>query len=116
MNKRPGHVTVTTEVAMCSFCGRPRNLRREEHQLGTFVRTVVTCETCHRTLSSTMGVASADAPVSEAAPARAEAAVDGAAEPAPAVKPQPAKRAVATKAKPPAAKPKASKARTTKTK
>ena len=58
MNKRPGHVNVTTEAGYCNFCGRPRNLRREEHQLGNFVRTVVTCETCHRTLSSTMGVAS----------------------------------------------------------
>src|SRR4029077_4363952 len=57
MNKRPGHVVVTTEVAVCSFCGRPRTLRREEHQLGTLVRTIVTCETCHRTLSSTIGIA-----------------------------------------------------------
>jgi hypothetical protein len=57
MNKRPGHVVVSTEVAVCSFCGRPRTLRREEHQLGTLVRTIVTCETCHRTLSSTIGVA-----------------------------------------------------------
>jgi len=48
---------VTTEVAVCSFCGRPRTLRREEHQLGTLVRTIITCETCHRTLSSTIGVA-----------------------------------------------------------
>lgn len=48
---------VTTEVAVCSFCGRPRTLRHEEHQLGTLVRTIVTCETCHRTLSSTIGVA-----------------------------------------------------------
>jgi hypothetical protein len=57
MNKRPGHVVVTTEVAVCSFCGRPRTLRHEEHQLGTLVRTIITCETCHRTLSSTIGVA-----------------------------------------------------------
>src|ERR1700675_3875500 len=57
MNKRPGHVKVTTEVGYCSVCGRSRNLRREEHQLGTFVRTAVTCETCHRTLSTTMGAA-----------------------------------------------------------
>jgi len=62
MNKRPGHVLVTTEVAVCSFCGRPRTLRREEHQLGTLVRTIITCESCHRTLSSTIGVAGA-APV-----------------------------------------------------
>jgi hypothetical protein len=57
VNKRPGHVVVTTEVAVCSFCGRPRTLRHEEHQLGTLVRTIITCETCHRTLSSTIGVA-----------------------------------------------------------
>ncbi len=62
MNKRPGHVKVETEVAYCSFCDRVRTLRREEHQLGTLVRTIVTCETCHRTLSSTMGVAEAEAP------------------------------------------------------
>jgi len=42
MNKRPGHVNVTTEAGYCNFCGRPRNLRSEEHQLGNFVRTVVT--------------------------------------------------------------------------
>jgi hypothetical protein len=60
MNKRPGHVVVTTEVGFCSFCGRPRNLRHEAHQLGTLVRTIVTCETCHRTLSSTIGVATAE--------------------------------------------------------
>jgi hypothetical protein len=59
VNKRPGHVLVTTEVAVCSFCGRPRTLRREEHQLGTLVRTIITCESCHRTLSSTIGVAGA---------------------------------------------------------
>jgi hypothetical protein len=58
MNKRPGHVVVTTEVAMCSFCGRPRTLRIEQHQLGALVRTIVTCETCHRTLSSSIAVAS----------------------------------------------------------
>jgi hypothetical protein len=107
MNKRPGHVTVTIETGFCSFCGRARNLRREEHQLGTFVRTVVTCETCHRTLSSTMGVASVEteAAAEKAAPAEA---------PAPAE--PPAKRAVAARTKPAAAKPKASKARSTKTK
>jgi hypothetical protein len=62
MNKRPGHVVVTTEVAMCSFCGRPRTLRNEQHQLGALVRTIVTCETCHRTLSSSIAVASIEAP------------------------------------------------------
>lgn len=72
MNKRPGHVVVTTEVGVCSFCGRPRTLRREEHQLGTLVRTIITCETCHRTLSSTMGVANAEPAAPE--PAATEAA------------------------------------------
>src|SRR5207302_9763936 len=57
MNKRPGHVNVTVETGYCNFCGRTRNLRREEHQLGTLVRTIMTCETCHRTLSSSVGVA-----------------------------------------------------------
>jgi hypothetical protein len=116
MNKRPGHVTVTTEVSYCSFCGRARNLRREEHQLGTFVRTVVTCETCHRTLSSTMGVASTETPASAESPAKSAAPASSATRPAPASKPQPAKRTAATKAKTPSAKPKATKARTTKTK
>lgn len=68
MNKRPGHVVVTTEVGVCSFCGRPRNLRTEEHQLGALVRTIVTCETCHRTLSSAIGVANAEPEPVEAAP------------------------------------------------
>src|SRR2546427_12146021 len=58
MNKRPGHVVVQTEVAVCSFCGRPRTLRTEQHQLGALVRTIVTCETSHRTLSTSIGVAS----------------------------------------------------------
>jgi hypothetical protein len=69
MNKRPGHVVVTTEVGVCSFCGRPRNLRTEEHQLGALVRTIVTCETCHRTLSSAIGVANAEPESVDAAPA-----------------------------------------------
>ncbi|HXM73455.1 MAG TPA: hypothetical protein VN940_09530 [Candidatus Dormibacteraeota bacterium] len=100
MNKRPGHVEVTTEVNYCSFCDRVRNLRREEHHLGTLVRTVITCETCHRTLSSTMGVAAVEAPADEAAPATAEVKAEA--------KPQPAKRAApATKAKAAPAKPKA---------
>lgn len=62
MNRRPGHVDVTTEVGYCTFCQRPRNLRTEAHHLGALVRTIVTCETCHRTLSSTMGVATAVEP------------------------------------------------------
>jgi hypothetical protein len=107
MNKRPGHVEVFVETGYCSFCDRVRNLRREEHHLGTLVRTVLTCETCHRTLSSTMGVAPAETPAdeAEAAPAADEIVADA--------KPQPAKRAAATKATP-TPKPKATKARTTK--
>lgn len=76
MNKRPGHVTVTIEQGYCSFCDRTRNLRREEHLLGALVRTVVTCETCHRKLASTIGVAGAEQPATEAmqaAPAEAAA-------------------------------------------
>lgn len=72
MNKRPGQTRVTTEVGFCSFCARPRNLRREERQLGALVRTIVTCESCHRTLSSSMGMAS-DEPAA-AAPATLEKA------------------------------------------
>ena len=96
MNKRPGHVEVTIEVNYCSFCDRVRNLRREEHHLGTLVRTVITCETCHRTLSSTMGVATIDTPANEATEVEAEA------------KPQrPEKRATAKQAEPASPKTKA---------
>jgi hypothetical protein len=107
MNKRPGHVVVTTEVAMCSFCGRPRTLRNEQHQLGALVRTIVTCETCHRTLSSSIAVASAEPapsqPVLETEPAatapHAETRpVEPAAKPAARRKPTPA-AAKATAAK-----------------
>jgi len=53
----PGvNVTVTTEVGYCPFCQRTRNLRREERHLGGLVRMIVTCESCNRTLSNTMGV------------------------------------------------------------
>jgi hypothetical protein len=107
MNKRPGQVKVTTEVAFCSFCARPRTLRVEERQLGTLVRTVTTCETCHRTLSSTIGVASAEPADAQEA---AEVEVPAADVPAqPVVKkaaPAPAKRApkaAAVKPKAPAA-------------
>ncbi len=72
MNRRPGHVTVTVETGYCSFCGRPRNLRREEHQLGTLVRTIITCETCHRTLSSSVGVGQPE-PAPAEPPAKIEA-------------------------------------------
>ena len=94
MNKRPGHVTVTTEHAFCSFCGRPRNLRREEHHLGALVRTIVTCETCHRTLSSSIGVAAEP----EQAPATVETPVEVEAKPAPKPRAAPAKRAPAKRA------------------
>ena len=93
MNKRPGHVVVTTEVGFCSFCGRPRTLRKEAHQLGTLVRTLVTCETCHRTLSSTIGIASA-----ETAEAAAVEPVAAQAEAAPAAKPAATRKPVAAKA------------------
>jgi hypothetical protein len=107
MNKRPGHVAVTTEVGFCSFCGRPRNLRSEAHQLGTLVRTIVTCETCHRTLSSTIGVAGVQTdPEAEPVPAVTEP--EAAAGPAPA----PAKTVV--KRKPAAAKSTTTKTRATK--
>src|SRR5438105_13164865 len=100
MAQRPGHVTVTTEVGYCSFCTRTRNLRREEHQLGNLVRTIVTCETCHRTLSSAIGVASAEPEVT-AEPVQAEAPVIS--EEQPKARRAPAKR----KPKGAAAKPKA---------
>ena len=75
MNKRPGQVDVITEVGYCPSCGRTRNLRREEHHLGALVRAIVTCETCHRTLSSSIGVASGEQAPAEAetAPAQGEA-------------------------------------------
>ena len=105
MNKRPGHVTVTTEVGYCNFCDRTRNLRREDRQLGALVRTVVTCESCHRTLSSSMGVASSEpetpAAVPEVVPSETPSAAP--AEPAP-----PKAKAAATKA---TSKPKARPAR-----
>ena len=97
MNRRPGHVEVTTEVGYCNFCQRPRNLRSEAHHLGSLVRTIVTCETCHRTLSSTMGVATA----AEPEPAKAEEPVATEAE---------AKPKRATESKKPAAKKPAAKA------
>jgi uncharacterized membrane protein len=49
------NVTVVTEVGYCPFCQRTRNLRREERHLGQLVRTTIDCESCHRTLSSTIG-------------------------------------------------------------
>ena len=111
MNKRPGHVDVVTEVGFCNFCNRTRNLRREEHHLGALVRTIVACETCHRTLSSTMGVDSAEpepsastpsarGPLQEG-PANVEARVAEKPKPkrAPAKRAAPAKKATKPKAK-----------------
>jgi len=69
MNKRPGQVNVRVEVGYCTVCGRTRNLRREEHHLGALVRTIVSCETCHRTLSSSIGLASPETAVAEPEPA-----------------------------------------------
>lgn len=64
---KPGNITVTTEVGYCPFCGRSRNLRREDRKLGGLVRSTVECESCHRTLSSTMGPL-VEAPAEPAAP------------------------------------------------
>jgi hypothetical protein len=109
MNRRPGHVEVTTEVGYCNFCQRPRNLRTEAHHLGTLVRTIVTCETCHRTLSSTMGVATPPEPEPAKVEAQAETEVVEAArpkraaaakKPAAAAKKPAAKKAASTKAPP----------------
>jgi hypothetical protein len=108
MNKRPGHVEVFVETGYCSFCDRVRNLRREEHHLGTLVRTVLTCETCHRTLSSTMGVAPVEPDSAEKETPRAAPEVEADA------KPERAKRAAAAKARPAPPRPKAAKSRTTK--
>ena len=94
-----------TEVGYCNFCQRPRNLRTEAHHLGTLVRTIVTCETCHRTLSSSIGVATEEpvkaAPETELEPhlkpAAKAAALAAPAVAAPARQPSPAKKSVAKK-------------------
>jgi hypothetical protein len=77
--------------------------------MGTLVRTTITCETCHRTLSSTMGVAGAEPVTDEAvtpeAPAETPAPAPELEAPAPkpAAKPAPKPRATkAATAKPPA--------------
>jgi len=105
---------VTTEVAVCSFCGRPRTLRHEEHQLGTLVRTIITCETCHRTLSSTIGVASTPAAepetvAAEPSPAPEPTAVADKALARPAAKPAAQRKTAAKPAKSPASKARATK-------
>ena len=105
---------VTTEVAVCSFCGRPRTLRHEEHQLGTLVRTIITCETCHRTLSSTIGVANTPAAepetvAAEPSPAPEPTAVADKALARPAAKPAAQRKTAAKPAKSPASKARATK-------
>jgi hypothetical protein len=101
MNRRPGHIDVVTEVGYCPSCGRTRNLRREDHHLGTLVRTIVTCETCHRTLSSSIGVATAE-------PVKAEP------EPVPEPQPEPAAPEPRSTKQAPTARPAAKKAATAK--
>src|SRR5438270_10074757 len=129
MAKRPGHVEVVTEVGFCNFCNRTRNLRNEEYHLGGLVRTIVTCETCHRTLSSTMGVAetsteaqatavspaaSEDAPAPEKPAAAKDSAKDSDKKPVKkAARKAPAKRAASTAKAEPAAKARAAAKRTT---
>ncbi len=93
-------VTVTTEVGYCPFCGRSRTLRREERHLGGLVRTKIDCETCHRTLSSTMGVPQPKAEEAVEAEPTAPAVAEAAPEPEPAPKRKPAARAAARKAAP----------------
>lgn len=89
MNRPQGQVDVVTEVGYCPSCGRTRNLRREAHHLGGLVRTIVTCETCHRTLASSIGVAAPE-------PVRAEPEPEPEPERAPAPKPKaPVKKAAA---------------------
>jgi hypothetical protein len=111
MNRRPGQIEVVTEVGYCPSCGRTRNLRREEHHLGQLVRTIVTCETCHRTLSSSIGVASEPVkaepeplPASQPAPAPAASAMTPTAK-----APVPVARQAAPAKKPAAKKPAAKK-------
>jgi len=97
MNRRPGHIDVVTEVGYCPSCGRTRNLRREDHHLGTLVRTIVTCETCHRTLSSSIGVATAEPVKAEPEPVAEHQPEPAAPEPR-STKQAPAARPVAKKA------------------
>jgi len=94
-------VTVTTEVGYCPFCGRSRTLRREERHLGGLVRTKIDCETCHRTLSSTMGMPQPKAEEAvEAVEAEPVAPAEAEAAPEPAPKRKPAAKAAARKAAP----------------
>jgi hypothetical protein len=117
VNKRPGQIRVTVETGYCTFCARVRNLRREERQLGALIRTVVACESCHRVLSSTVGVADADAPVAEVATEPAAVKPPAATRPAAAARTKPAAAAKPRKTAAAApAKPKAPASRTRPTK
>jgi hypothetical protein len=100
VNKRPGQIKVTVETGFCSFCDRTRNLRREERQLGALVRTVTSCESCHRVLSSTIGVAEPEAAAESKAPAAEPETTEATAA-------APRKREVTPKATSAAGKPKA---------
>jgi len=97
------NVTVITEVGYCPFCQRTRNLRREERHLGQLVRTTIDCESCHRTLSSTIGPPQAKP---EPEPEPMKAAEPEAPAPKPAAKKPAARKpaAAATKKAAPAAK------------
>ena len=99
---------------MCTFCGRPRTLRIEQHQLGALVRTIVTCETCHRTLSSSIAVASAEPAAAKTIAAEPESAPGSAATapPAEVLEEPAAKPAAQRKPTPAAAKATAPKSRT----
>jgi hypothetical protein len=105
------NVTVTTEVAYCPFCRRSRTLRREERHLGGLVRTMISCETCHQTLSTTMGPAPEAAAEAVAEPAPTEPETPAAtSKPEPAAKPARKKPVVAAdKAPSPTRKPAAKK-------
>src|SRR5258708_38006467 len=83
-------VAVTTELGYCPFCGRSRTIRREERHLGGLVRTKIDCETCHRTLSSTMGVPQPKAEEGEEAAAAVDAEPAAPAEPEAEAAPKPA--------------------------
>ena len=118
MNRRPGQIKVTIETGYCSFCDRTRNLRREERHLGALVRTIGACESCHRTLSSTIGVAAeaptAEVPAAESATAVVEAATEA---PPPAkAEARPAKRPTTTRSKAATPTAKATKSRAAKSK
>jgi hypothetical protein len=94
------NVTVTTEVGYCPFCRRSRTLRREVRHLGALVRTNIDCETCHRTLSSTMSPQEAEPVAAETAEAAGKAMPEPAREEE---APKPVKAPVPTRTRKPAA-------------